>query len=712
LDLHLRGEVLRVAERGEGGARQLRVRARAGQRAESGGRWLTVRLHVQPSPREPSERLDALRRGDRLRIWCRIRRPRAFGNPGAVEPDRILRAAGLDATGSVKSARLVELIERSPRQGIPLDRIKQVARGRLDRIAAGRREIRTVLGAMLLGDRAALAPATVRRLRVSGLVHLLAISGLHVGLMVLVVLELLRRCGRRALLLAPLAGVAFCFFAVFVGGRPSVLRAVLAALALMLGRCLGREGDAFNTLTLAAALFVLVRPGTLWDVGFQLSFLATGGILLWSPALAARLPLPRLLAGGVAVSGSAYLAAAPVLAGSFGGLAPVGVGLNLVSLPLCAVILASGYGAILTLDAPWVGDALAWCCRSAVDALLALGSRAAAAEWTYLGVGPPSPALVFLYYTMALLSSVPSPAPETALRRQSIRRLGLLGFALTVAWLHLGPPPPPAGRSAEAVLIDVGQGQAVALRGTSGAVSLIDAAGSSNPRFDPGERIVLPVLRRWGVRRVEALVVTHGDVDHAGGALSLLRELEVGELWLGAGWHRDSRLARLAATALVRGAALRGVERGHRAMLAGFPLRVLAPSREQLNWSSNDRSLVLLAGVAPARLMIPGDLEQRGEQALVTSNSCLRAEALVLPHHGSRSGSGAALLNRVAPRIAAVSCGAGNRFGHPHPEVRQRLKSRGLPLWRTDKHGMIRLRTGTEGFSVESYLDPEDRSGR
>jgi competence protein ComEC len=284
------------------------------------GRTLRVlRLRVAASPEAPTWALDELRAGDRVRVWCRVRVPHPFGNPGASDPRGALASIGVDAVGHVKSARLVEAL---PGRGSParrsIDEAVLVARRRLDRALGPGTRSRALLGAMLLGDRAGLSPEIQRRLRNAGMVHLVAISGLHVGLLLLIVLGVARRSGLGRGLCLVAAFLLLPSFAIAVGGRASVLRASLALLVALSGRWIGRDGDGRNSLALVAAGMALFRPALLLDPGFKLSFLATAGIVVLTRILAARIPAPSVPAAAVALSLAAYLATAPVVAHHFG----------------------------------------------------------------------------------------------------------------------------------------------------------------------------------------------------------------------------------------------------------------------------------------------------------------------------------------------------------------------------------------------------------
>jgi len=706
VETHFSGVVRNAVERDSEGERWLQLQGRPEPDEQPGGEY-RVRLRIAPSGSAADDRVDRLRSGDAVRIWCRLRAPRQAGNPGTGGGETWLRARGLDASGRVKSTRLVEPAGiGGPGRRRSADDLKRWARRRLGRSIPGPPDVSALLRAVLLGDRATLSPERMRELRDSGLVHLVAISGLHVGLISLALLGTLRRTGASSWAVLCVVSVLLLFFASVVGPRPSVSRAVLTALGFALARCLGRTGDALNTLGLLAACLVLLEPGALWDPGLQLSFVATGGIVAWSGAIQRGLPLPRFVGVPLGMTASAYLATLPLVAWHFGWLAPAGFLVNVPALPLCAVVLGCGYASILLAGVPGVGELCARGCEYAASGILKLAALGAGIEGGSFAAARPSPWIVGLFYGMALLLG-PLSRPAAAAgafhgRWTALRRVAVAGLA-AVAWsVHLGPVPP-TSRAFEAWVIDVGQGQAVALRGTRGNWVLVDAGGSSNPRFDPGERVVVPLLRRQGARRLQALVASHGDTDHVAGAFAVLRGMEVGELWLAPGWHRNGRLVRLAALASRRGVALRLVERRTRTVCAGIPIEVLWPVREHLQLGDNDRSIVIRAGTAPSRILIPGDLESDGERLLRLSGVALRAEALVVAHHGSRSGTDAAFLREVDPQAAVVSCGRGNRFGHPHRDVLDRLRRQGITPWRTDRHGLVRLRAQRDGWSAEVF---------
>jgi competence protein ComEC len=370
---------------------------------------------------------------------------------------------------------------------------------------------------------------------------------------------------------------------------------------------------------------------------------------------------------------------------------------NLVAVPLCALILGFGYLSILVVDLPAIGPIACCGVRWSTSMLVKLADAAAAVEHGSYAVGRPPPALLVAYYVSALLWLAGRPVGSVRVRRT----LGI-AFGFCVVGIHAGPPVPRAPDSSAVAVIDVGQAQSIVARGRRGGTVLVDAGGSVSPRFDPGERIVLPFLLRWSGRRIDAMILSHDHLDHVGGAEALLRELEVGSLCLPPGFHRSPVMADLAARARQRSVSIRICEWGERFRLGGLSVRVVGPRRSATHRGSNDRSVSVLLGSAPTRLLIPGDLECLGEAALVSLPLPLRGEALVLSHHGSASGTSREFLERVRPRHAIVSCGKGNRFGHPSPQVCRRVRDARVMLWRTDRDGMLLLRARDGQWVVDA----------
>jgi competence protein ComEC len=685
------GVVLAAPEARRDGTRSLLVR-HAGAR---------LRLDLLGVPEDDAARLASLRAGDRVRIWCKLRAPSPAPGLTREAARRRLAAQRLDATGTVKSSRLVALVARGPRSITrTLDTVHVSALERLDRALGPASDARSVLGAMLLGERGRLDPPIDDALRDAGLVHLLSISGIHTSMTVLLLIAALRRTGMRPVGVLTAGGASLVALALLVGNGAAVWRACGCLFVLLAARALSREVDALAALALSAGALVLAVPSLAWSLGFILSVLATAGLVILGSL--ERPPRGALLRRSLEASTGAYLATMPLLAATFGRLAPAGFLANLAAAPLCAACLFSGAAAAVTAGEGWAGICCARLAELSVGALLFVSRVAQAVPGGHLRVAPPAAALVIAFSAAGIgwwLRRVRGPSRSSAM-------LGILTAFLTIA-MHLGPPPGAPG-PARVQILDVGQGLAVVLRGPEGACALYDAGPAHGGRFDAGEAIVVPALLAQGCRRVEFLAFSHDHDDHAGGARAILRDLDVGALWLAEGSAHDPHTRELTEEAVAAGIAVQRLRRGDALHVSGLGYDVLHPGLDDRSRPMNDRCLAVRVRGERTAILLPGDLEAGGERSLVASGLDLRAEALVAPHHGADGSSTATFLEAVRPTLVTISAGAGNRFGHPGRAALARFVRAHALVVRTDTQGSVILTEDGGAWRVSV----EDERGR
>ena len=619
--------------------------------------------------------------GDRVRVWAQLRLPRASGTPAAFDPAAEARRQGVHALGYCKSGLLVEA--GGPAGGTWLARKAAQVRGRVraDLIAhvlPGPEH--GLVRAMVLGDRQAVDDDTADAFRAAGTYHVLAISGAQVAFLAALLALLLRRARCPPLPAAVALSLALLFYAELVGGDVPVARATAMAVVLLAGRALDMRADVVNLLALAALVLMAHRPSAVGDVGFQLSFAATLGIVVLAPRLMQGWPRwPLRAEAAVAASLAAQVALLPLLIVHFHRVTPAALLLNLAAVPLSAAVLVAGLlvplaAALAPPLAPLVGDA-AW-----ISAHALLRSALAVRLAPALDVRIPTPSAwsvgVFVIGLLLLMARRGSRGPILA-------GLGAVG-------MFASGGPRGDGRL-HVTLIDVGQGDAILLQSPRGRFMLVDAGGSFDGGFDVGEAVVAPYLWSRGVRRLDRLVVTHAHPDHAGGVPAVLAGFGIGEAWEGPAPRRDRGYQALDDALREGGIARRAVTAGVTAEWDGVELRVLGPaSPGRAPWTTrNDDSVVLAVRLGRVTAILTGDVEGAGESRLPATP----ALALKVPHHGSKSSSTAAFLAASRPRLALVSAGYRNRFGHPHPDVLARYVAARAIVYRTDRDGCITLTT-------------------
>jgi len=586
---------------------------------------------------------------------------------------------------------------RAPPRGGPRDRESE-ADGREYRQGHGAAMVR----ALVLGDPSGVPDRWRRGLRRAGLAHLLAVSGLHVGLVAGLALLVAAPLPMRPRLAAALAAIAAYLLA--AGPRPSLLRAALMGSLAAIALVAERRPSGANALAVAAAALALHRPALVDDVGFRLTVSATAGILFLAPALESawsggragrprdrpgrRGGVRRLLLAPLAATCGAQLASLPFAAPVFHLVSWTAPASNLVAVPYTALFLAAALG--------WVAAALA---SPPAAAALLPGLDLLAKPFGWPAAGPP-----------AAWGTVPAAAPPAASCALAVllaawllrpRRLILLALAVAVvpAWRWgpgLGHRDPPG---VELVALDVGQGDAILLRDGRRAL-LVDGGGWR--RGDLGGRVLVPALAGEGIGRLEAAVLTHPDADHCRGLVDLASYLPIGEVWVAAGRQRAGCGAELAAAALGAGRRPDLLAAGDSRRFGRWRLDVLhppAPSGEPvprgLARRPNESSLVIAARALGRRVLLTGDVGDAEEVGLILGDrAALAADVLKVAHHGSRSSTSIPFLAAVRPRLALVSAGVGNPYGHPSPETLGRLRKRGIRVLRTDVDGMLHLAWG------------------
>jgi len=541
--------------------------------------------------------------------------------------------------------------------------------------------------------------------------HLLAVSGLHVFLVGMVLYTLLRPLlmrlrlrwrtveGARAVFTVVVLG----FYMFLTGGRPSVVRAVIMATLFIGGIFFQRSAHPLNTLGVAAFILLAVRPPALFDVGFQLSMAAVGGIVTLNPRLLEMVPggyrtskITEWLASSITVSAAAILGTAPVLLYHFGWVSVAGLLLNIVGIPctglaLSAAILMTVLGELGVL----VGAAFGSAADLFVQGLLAT-SRYGAKWFAWAGLRMPVPDPWLLGgLVAALVAFAQWPRPRHRWRWV----IGALFLMTSSVWS--GAVEEDSGPTLDVVVFDVGQGSATLVQTPEEHRVLVDT-GPRSLNGSAAEFAVLPFLERWGIRTLHTAVITHPDEDHLGGLPTLLREVSV-ERVVGSGQSTDTELygdvQRLIGQKEVSQYV---VHRGDTLSIGSSAWgRVLSPPRDRSPREFeglNNASVVLRLSYGDVDVLFPGDVEAAAEQNLVQAyGRQLESEVVKVPHHGSSTSSSLAFVQEVSETekegYAVVSVGRRNQYGMPDDEVVARWQEEGMDVRSTAESGAVWLRT-------------------
>ena len=677
---------------------------------------LVVRLTWRASERR-------LYQGDRIGVRARFRAPSGSLNPGGFDYATYLERQGIDAVAAVNGLEAVEVLE-SGRQSLRWKIWNHFDRWRdTIRLSAVESLAQPALGIFLgivIGERGYLDPDVRDHFMVTGTVHLLSISGSHLGLVAMLAFIVIKhgvlwlptswllRLSRR---ITPtrLAAAATVFpasgYACLAGAEVATVRSLVMVLVALLAKWLGCEQRMFHALGAAALMILLQDPQAIYDISFQLSFLSVCAVA-WRlsrssvveeeadrpPSRSKLFRVRQWAVEALTMSGLVTVMTIPLVAFYFNQVSWLGLLTNLAAVPVMGGVLVP-MGLLAALGAaedglPFAG-VIQWSMDGFVSVLQGV-SRLPGSEWHL--ASPSVPSLFFFYGCLAAMW-------VTYERRQWTAWLAVTGLVLLLCWWMWSPRLMLDGDRFRITFLDVSQGDSAVLELPGGEVILIDG-GASYERFDMGRGVVAPYLWNRGIRTIDYVIATHPQLDHVGGLAYVLRHFTVHNFWGTGDERQEPFYQRLKETLVERGLREYAVRQHEDTVTLGCRLEVLNPPAEtrpyfaraggrQAGHTLNNRSIVTALSCGPHKVLFMADVEEEVLGRMSQEKGSGRVDLVKVPHHGAGSSLQREWLERVDPRYAVISVGRHNAYGHPAASVLQAYADRGIRTYRTDRDGGI-----------------------
>lgn len=659
----------------------------------------------------------AVTRGDRIRFISKITAPRRLGLPGEFDYARFLALQGISATGRVASARDIVLIRAAAVDSI-LRTSDLIARNLGDsiRISVTDERVSSVLTALLLGDQRRIPRDLADAYTNAGVNHILSISGFHIGIIAafisVLTMWLLTRFEYPALqwnvkrVAIVIAVPAMVLYLLLTGNAPATARSVIMLSVFALALFAERERDSINTLLFAAFVLVALNPPTLFDVSFQLSFLALWGILIAVPLIlkctdGVTAPWLRIFIQFFATSIAASLVTILPVLFIFKVASLNGILTNFLIVPLL------GYGAVLSgfiaLPLIVLFPAFApWLLLPAAD-LVSVSNR-------FIMWCTSLPVITFHGITsLDMFFFLISMTGLTFIAGRAVKKMFLV-MVLLIAVVSHSYTAKTSDEKLHVTMLSVGQAESLVVRLPDGSTLLVDSGGYLHDTgHDFGQRILAPALGALHVSRIDRMIATHDHPDHSGGFPFIIKNFPVGEFWSGPGVFSE-----IESELKQRGVVRRTVVAGDVITLPGpvvitvmSPFAALPAGVDSKESDVNEQSLVFRLSYGSFSMLFCADAGLIAEQQILSSRYDVASTVLKVGHHGSRFSTSEHFLDRVHPDLALLSAGKGNRFGLPSSQTVSLLELKGIPLFRTDRDGTIELVTDGNDWSVSTPYKPE-----
>ena len=641
----------------------------------------------------PKDNIALAQIGDKVTAKGKIRVPRGYKNPGQLDTNLLLKSQGI--SGSLSAGKRPVKIE--PQEGHSFMRwIFSVRAHYLKSMQQVMpHEDAAAIFAMLFGGYEGINEELIDSFTVTGIVHILSVSGSHISLIAVVMawLGLIFRLPSK--LTAILVIGIIVIYSVLAGLVPPVIRSSIMGALSFTAIALGREKEAGRILIITGLIMLIISPLLLFHISFQLSFMATAGLLYLAPNLRKfleHLSLNNAIAMNLAITIAATLATLPIIAWYFNALSLSALIANLLVVPIVELIIILGLAAGILALLPLVGSLIFMLDSLLLGIVFELTKILAAIPYSQLYMPSLNGMFSLAYYL--ILASFAAGKSFLAGKRDKICLL-IAALAVFYVSYHFIKPP-----NMTMHFIDVGQGDAALAITPQGHAFLFDTGGTLDD-FAVGEKVVLPYLRHYGITRLDGIFLTHAHADHAAGTGSVLQKMPVKAVFTAAEGREEYAKVMGLSTANPLLNKLTTVKQGEVFSLDGLKIEVLfAPQNIK---TGNEASNVYRVSYGKASFLITGDITADKEQEMLAGGVNAAATVLKAAHHGSDTSNSEKLLAAVRPDYGVFSVGKDNSFGHPKPKVVDRYQNHGINIYRTDRDGAIIFATDGEKISVSTY---------